>query len=102
MASCWANWVIDHSGKKISWFIPSMNKTMTFNIDEEIEWELKDGSKQKSLHYWEGDRLMRSETTKSGLLHVVVMEINDGLLIKTMSVGDVVCVRKWKKADDKS
>lgn len=65
----------------------------TFKLDEEYEEETKDGRKVKSTVTKEGNKFIQKQVGNPS--STVIREFTEKELITTLTVGDVVCTRKY-------
>merc|ERR1712121_356715 len=75
----------------------SLGSDVTFTVGVEFEHESPTGDKFKATGSWEGDKLITKATFKTGEEHVTVREVVGDEFIQTITLGDLVCKRVFKR-----
>jgi len=76
----------------------SLGKDVVFTVGNPFEFESPTGDKFQGTGSWEGDKLVTRATFKNGEEHVTYREVVGDEFIQTMILGDLTCVRVFKKA----
>lgn len=71
--------------------------TITFKLGEEFDEETLDGRKVKSTVTAEGNKFIHKQNGEPE--STIVREFSDKELVATMTVGDVVCTRKYAASE---
>lgn len=73
------------------------NTIISFKLGEEFDEKTIDGREVKSTIVQEGDKLIQRQQGDVSI--EIIREFSDDVMVATMKVNDVVCIRKYKRTE---
>ncbi|XP_031628810.1 fatty acid-binding protein, muscle-like [Contarinia nasturtii] len=67
--------------------------TISFKLDEEFVERIADGRQLKSIITMDGNKMIHKQLSDPPA--TIIREFDENDLVETMTIGDVVCVRKY-------